>query len=295
MGKIITWTLNNHPPVLVSNETNGLFYAEDVVRHTKFRSSFSIKFCLQNAIRYIVGKQTINVPAGSFFVVNQGTEMECPPCVRGTKAVMAFFTVDLLSDVNRVLASDETALLDDPSEEGRQPEFFEYVYRQPGALLVQLQEIGKKMAGEDQGYDESSHDLFFSLAENLLSLQRNTRRQIDKISASRLSTRKELYRRLLAARAFMYDRWDASLTLEEVAREACLSPYHFHRSFQEAFGAAPMQCFKKIKMEKAKMLLAAGGHSVSEAALCSGFADVAGFSKAFKRECGVSPSQVLGG
>src|SRR5690606_37753328 len=118
---------------------------------------------------------------------------------------------------------------------------------------------------------------------------------IDKIKAGRPSTRQELYRRLLAARAFMYDHWDASLTLEEVAREACLSPYHFHRSFHEAFGAAPMQWFKKIKMEKAKMLLAAGGHSVSEAALCSGFADVAGFSKAFKRECGVSPSQALGG
>lgn len=140
---------------------------------------------------------------------------------------------------------------------------------------------------------ENSPPSLQSIEKNSLSFdQRTTRQQINAINARSSSTKEELYRRVLVAHSFMHDQWDAPLTLHEVARYACLSPYHFHRTFREIFGESPMLWFRKLKLEKAKDLLAQ--YSVTEAALRCGYGDLVSFSKAFKRHWGVCPSTWVG-
>ncbi|MBL7794709.1 MAG: helix-turn-helix transcriptional regulator [Saprospiraceae bacterium] len=292
MGKIIYWTLENASPALQPIETNSLFYAENVVRYLKFTSAAAVRFCLSNSVTYILGNQFVKINSGSYFTVNNGTELECLPTPPGTKAVMAFFTTQLLADVNRTLSGNDKLLLNAPEAGAGSLHFFEHLHRQPSRLSTQLQRIAHQMAASGKDNPTCSHDLFFSLAENLLMDQRQTRQQINSINARSFSTKEELYRRVLAAHSFMHDQWDAPLTLHEVARYACLSPYHFHRTFREIFGESPMLWFRKLKLEKAKALLAQ--YNITEAALRCGYGDLVSFSKAFKRHWGVCPSDWTG-
>ncbi|MCK6691249.1 MAG: helix-turn-helix domain-containing protein [Thermoanaerobaculia bacterium] len=292
MGRIICWTLENNAPALQPHETNCLLFADNVVRYLKFETTFSVRLCLTNSVTYLAGNQRIDMLPGSYFAMNEGVEMECLPTLPHTKAAVVFFTKALLGDVNRTLGNDEKMLLDDPAGGTPRLHFLEHLHRQPSKLSTQLQSIAHQMAASGRDDQSCPDHLFYTLAENLVRFDRQTRQQIDGIKARSASTKQELYRRVLAARAFMFDQWEDPLSLDEVARYACLSPYHFHRSFREAFGESPMRWFKKLKLERARALLAT--ESVSATALRCGFADVFSFSKAFKRAWGVAPSVFAG-
>ncbi len=98
----------------------------------------------------------------------------------------------------------------------------------------------------------------------------------------------EIYSRLDVARTYLHQNWERQVNLPEMARWALLSPYHFHRSFRQAFGMPPGQYFREVKIGKAKELLP--GHAVTEVAYATGFSDIHAFSRAFKRATGYSPT-----
>jgi AraC family transcriptional regulator len=82
------------------------------------------------------------------------------------------------------------------------------------------------------------------------------------------------------------------LTLEELARVACFSPYHFHRIFGTMTGERLSQYIGRLRLEKAASFLRhSPDRSVTEIALDSGFSSSATFARAFKRHFGVSASE----
>ncbi|MFN0212963.1 MAG: helix-turn-helix transcriptional regulator [Saprospiraceae bacterium] len=289
MSKIVTWAC---PENFQSNsgQTNYLLYAVNVIRHKQFISPYSIKFCSQGSIPYVIDKQKISVSEGSLLVTNNGLEMECLPCDPGVKALVIFFTSELLQDVYHSYCSDENTLLEDWNPRVDPINFFQHVHRYPNPLLGQLKVLEQRMALSDASHHNLQPDVFYNLAESLLFLQSDISKQINRVNTRTPATREELFRRLLTAKEFMHDHWYSELTLDKVARQACLSPYHFHRSFQGVFGQSPMKWFRQLKLNNAKALLASGQMNVTQVALYCGFADVFSFSKAFKRTLGVSPS-----
>jgi AraC family transcriptional regulator len=84
---------------------------------------------------------------------------------------------------------------------------------------------------------------------------------------------------------------DGSLRLSTLARECGLSVSHFARSFRQSFGTSAHHYLILQRVERAKDLLLNGGCSLSEAALLSGFADQAAFTRAFKASVGVPPGR----
>ena len=62
----------------------------------------------------------------------------------------------------------------------------------------------------------------------------------------------DIYRRLCRARAFIDDCYDSPLTLDQIPREACISPYHFHRLFTQAFNITPHKYLTERPIHKAK-------------------------------------------
>lgn len=292
MGKFITWSTPKYSESTAAQETDSLLFADDVIRYWKFRSPFSIKFCLADAIRYEVDKQSIVVPPGGFFIANDGLEMECLPNEPGVKALFVSFTNALIHDVHRNHCHEDKTLLDETCTKAGPVHFFQHIYKQPSPLSGQMQALAQHIADSKTSDYHLAPDIFYSLAENLFSMQRDVFRQIDRVKARTSATREELFRRVLRAKEWMQDQWQAELTLNDIARHACLSPYHFHRSFREAFGESPMKWLRRLKLQKAKTMLETGGVSVTRAAYDCGFADVFSFSKAFRREMGVSPSAV---
>lgn len=74
--------------------------------------------------------------------------------------------------------------------------------------------------------------------------------------------------------------------------ELCEMSYdYFRRIFESFYGCSPIKYINDLKLKRAKELLISGMYSVSEAALQSGFSDISHFSRFFKKNVGVLPSQ----
>src|SRR5215472_16916028 len=91
----------------------------------------------------------------------------------------------------------------------------------------------------------------------------------------------ETFRRLCRARDRLAAEYQAKLSLEQAAREACLSPFHFHRLFTSAFGQTPHDFVTARRMDYAKRLLAQGDMSVTAVCFEVGYSSLGSFSHKF--------------
>jgi AraC-like DNA-binding protein len=82
----------------------------------------------------------------------------------------------------------------------------------------------------------------------------------------------------------------ADASLAALAGEAGMSSYHFLRAFERATGVTPHQFLLRTRLRAAALALAADGGKVIDAALDSGFGDLANFHRAFRAELGVTPA-----
>ena len=109
------------------------------------------------------------------------------------------------------------------------------------------------------------------------------------LGAIKSSTRQELFRRLFIARKFIDTNLTRSITLEDVASEACLSKYHFMRLFKKAFGQTVHQYITQNRLEKTRQLLEKENKPFAEICRSMGYEDIAWFGKVYKKAFGVSP------
>jgi AraC-like DNA-binding protein len=84
--------------------------------------------------------------------------------------------------------------------------------------------------------------------------------------------------------------WNHNLTIEELAKEANLSKFHFQRKFKKECGLTIGQLKQQEKTIKAKNLLEAGKLS-TEVAYELGFFDQSHFIKYFKKMWAITPKQ----
>lgn len=82
---------------------------------------------------------------------------------------------------------------------------------------------------------------------------------------------------------------DAELTLQALAREARLSPYHFLRTFERLTGVTPHQYVRRARLRAVATRLALEPRRVLDIALEAGFGDISNFNRAFRAEFGTTP------
>jgi AraC-like DNA-binding protein len=87
----------------------------------------------------------------------------------------------------------------------------------------------------------------------------------------------------------MHDRLADSLSLDDLASQADLSPFHFQRRFKARHHATPHQMLMALRLFRAKQLLAAGCAPASVAADV-GLVDQAHLTRRFARMYGVTPA-----
>jgi AraC-like DNA-binding protein len=97
-------------------------------------------------------------------------------------------------------------------------------------------------------------------------------------------------RRLGRAKAMLCQALDQKLTLNQVAREAALSPGQFIRAFKAVFGQTPHQVRIDARLDLAKRLLITDSASVTDVCAAAGFSSLGTFSYVFTRKFGLSPS-----
>jgi len=80
------------------------------------------------------------------------------------------------------------------------------------------------------------------------------------------------------------------IALQDLARVAHMSPFHFVRKFKEATSFTPMEYLEKFRISRAQeIMLAEPNRVLKDVAAAVGFADPAYFSRVFRKRTGLSP------
>lgn len=92
------------------------------------------------------------------------------------------------------------------------------------------------------------------------------------------------------AKDYLLRHLDQPLHLEDVAAHVQLSEEYLARLFKQVTGQTVFDYIRQMRFEQAKIYLSGSDLNVSEIALRTGFGSLSVFSRSFKRELGMSPS-----
>lgn len=91
--------------------------------------------------------------------------------------------------------------------------------------------------------------------------------------------------------SFMQDRLEDRIELQDLADLVHLSRFHFCTAFRKATGQTPYQRLVRIRMDRARQLLASSRLSVTEVALAVGFETPSAFAQAFRSCFAMTPRE----
>jgi AraC family transcriptional regulator len=275
------------------------FGADNLVLHAKgrrhvvkdFPGPLSIKTVMSGEVGWIVGGRNIVVDARSFLVLGEGQkysmDMDAP---RPVETCCAFFRRGFVEQVSQDMTSPLQASIDEPQRFAPPLQFLSRLHSDTkGRILPHLWSLASRCS--DQLQPSSFEEDFLILSTELVKLYREIAVQIARVPAAKASTREELFRRLQLAREYLHSSVDQRISLEEVARESCLSRYHLHRSFTNVFRRTPHAYLTALRLEKARSLLQ-DGHSVTDACMEVGFTSVSSFSRLFRAHFDSPPSAI---
>jgi AraC family transcriptional regulator len=97
--------------------------------------------------------------------------------------------------------------------------------------------------------------------------------------------------RLQRVRDYIEAHLDDRLSLADLAGVACLSPYHFSRSFKQATGVGPQRYVMERRIERAKILMQRTCEPLASIAVEAGFADQSHLNQVFRRATGMTPGR----
>jgi AraC family transcriptional regulator len=88
---------------------------------------------------------------------------------------------------------------------------------------------------------------------------------------------------------YMHAHLSENISLEDLAKVACLSRFHLIRMFKQTHGETPYQRLTRLRIERACRRLASSADLIADIALDCGFTNPAHFAAAFRRVTGMSP------
>lgn len=92
-------------------------------------------------------------------------------------------------------------------------------------------------------------------------------------------------------RELLCDRWDEFITLKQLSEELQIHPVTISKYFSKYFNCTLGEYMRRIKIEKAILLLKNSNISLTEIAFLCGFSDQSHFIKTFKFNTGFKPKE----
>lgn len=116
------------------------------------------------------------------------------------------------------------------------------------------------------------------------------------VYAEAIKTEKKLYSKssLLVSEITEYilnNYTDPDFSVNNISTHFGISEVHLRRLIDQSFCTSPIKYINNLKLDKAKNMLEISNYSIAEIAQSSGFADPYYFSRFFKQQTGVSPSE----
>jgi AraC family transcriptional regulator len=270
-------------------DANHILHERASRHHWHGVGALSIKCFFRGRAFYDVGVGRYAVDDTSYLILNHGQTYSINVDAQNEiESFCIFFEHGLAEELQRSLTTKTTKLLEEPEKPGFAVNFFERTYPHDDILspaLLHLREHAYQMRHEPTWLGEHLHGIM----ERLLLVHSRVRKQADEIPALRAASREELYRRLHRAKDFASACFDQPITLNDMARVACLSTNHFLRTFKQAFRQTPHQYLTQFRLERAQNLLTKTDHPVTDICFAVGFESPGSFSWLFRQRTGLPP------
>lgn len=200
---------------------------------------------------------------------------------------------DLWEDFLRTRLQKEEQLLENPTAlDAILPlaDFPNQLIPKDKRLSERLRFLQEQMKHSAISYTEVRENLV-PLFETLLILRGDLMRLVAKVPATRLATKKEIYKRIAHSVDFILSHPFESINLDELSRMACLSKFHYLRAFQEIHGLSPHRFVVRNRVQKSAEMIRRSSLPISDISAMCGFSDLSDFSRTFKRWMTLSPEK----
>lgn len=159
-------------------------------------------------------------------------------------------------------------------------------FRFPTNMLPALRQLAgcivKIEAGARAENSPYLEELSIGLAEAVLALLAEGKRTMSDPPARDR-------RRVSDVVRYIEDNADQPLALSDLAGLACMSRYHFLRTFRQVLGITPYQLLLNMRMRRATLALTTTTDEIAAIAFASGFGDLSTFNARFRTMTGMSP------
>jgi len=98
--------------------------------------------------------------------------------------------------------------------------------------------------------------------------------------------------RIALAKQYIDKHYGSILNLDRVAKEACMSKFHFIRLFTRYYGQTPHVYLRDVRMMHARRLLKQG-IPIRHVCYAVGFDSVPSFTRLFRQRTGLTPKRAI--
>ena len=157
----------------------------------------------------------------------------------------------------------------------------------------ELVDIIKKLLAED--FSNESEHIFTSLMSLFfINLAKRIKEQLSTtkiLPAIPFSESEILFKQRRIVEEFFQKRYNEEVSIDDLARELCLSVSHTHRVVKRVFNDGFKKTLMKQRIEHACMLIKQKNLTLTEIAYLCGYTSYNGFLSAFKSHLGKSPKE----
>ncbi|MFO1252385.1 MAG: AraC family transcriptional regulator [Inhella sp.] len=234
-----------------------------------YQQTLSIKAAWGGGERYFFRERDVVVDDDHWLVVNEGrvygSRVRSP---RSVTSLALFFRPGLAAEVAAQRLRPLMAILESPEAAPAQaPEFSEHLRPHGARVSARLLALYRQAQAGERSEDWLEQQMLL-LMDELLAAHPEPG-----AASARVLARQELLARLRRAADFIHSCHREPIGLDEMARVADLSRYHFVRHFRQEFGITPYACLLRKRAREAVRLFAAGESDSESVALQCGFAN----------------------
>ena len=235
-------------------------------------AAYSIALVTDGNFQYRSAQGSALMTPGSLLLGNEGACFECGHQHSGGDRCLAFhFSAELFESVATAVPGTRRVALGAPR-------------------LAPLPSVLAPLAAAQALRDEGGGiEEFRELALRVAGAVRAALNEDGASPARRPPTARD-ERRVAAALRRIEERRGGRLTLDELATESAVSPYHFLRMFEQVVGVTPGQYMLRMRLHHAAVRLRRSSEAIATVALDSGFDDLSTFNRQFRRATGMTPA-----
>lgn len=239
--------------------------------HVEQHGAYSIALVTDGNFQYRTVQGSALMTPGSLLLGNEGACFECGhQHSRGDRCLAFHFAPEVFESVVSALPGAKRLTLAAP----RLP---------PVPSVLAVLAAAQALREESSGGKEAFQELALRLAGAVCAALN------EELSAARRPPTPRDERRIASALRRIEAQQGARLSLDTLAAEAAVSPFHFLRIFEQVVGVTPGQYMLTMRLRHAAVRLRRSNDAIAALALDCGFDDLSTFNRQFRRATGLPP------